>query len=308
MNTAVAASVIVPVRNGGAAPATLLEALARQTLPRERFEVVIADDGSTDGSTDGLETGDGWVRVVRGAATNSYVARNRAVRAARSSTLAFCDDDCVPGPAWLEAGIRALREADLVAGLILFLVPRRPTVWTLLDVDMFLVQERSVRSGRAVAGNLFMRRDLFDRMGGFDDSLPNTGDYHLVFRGIQSGARLVFCREAVVWHPARQTARSLLRKVWAVNRRYAAREARHRRRPTGLELRSWLPLVQPLRSRRRFGRSIRPDRKRLAENGLAPAWWDDLRALPLIYLAIPYLVGIAQLVGWLEGRGARVAR
>lgn len=281
--------------------------LAVQTLPRESFEVVIGDDGSSDGATRELASEDGWLRVSPGPPLNSYAARNRAVQASQASVLAFCDSDSRPEPTWLEAGLAALEEADLAAGFIRFCGPSRPTVWTLLDVDMFLDQKRSVRSGRAVTANLFVRREWFERVGGFDETLPNTGDYDFVSRCVARGARLIFVRDAVVSHPTRDSARSFLRKVWAVNRRYAARQGREGRKPHGLELRSWVPLVQPLRARRRFGRSIRPDRRRLAESGLAPRLWDDIRALPLMYVGVPYLAGMAQLLGWWEGRRARTS-
>lgn len=304
MSTEPTASVIVPVRNGGRDLAELLEALAAQTLPRQAFAVLIGDDGSTDGATERLAARDGWLRVVAGPPLNSYAARNRAAAMARTPALVFCDADSRPEPTWLESGLAALENADLVAGLIRFHPSERTTIWAMLDMDMFLDQERSVRIGRAVTANLFVRRDWFERVGAFDDSLPNTGDYDFVARTVAAGARLVFSPDAVVWHPARDSARALFRKIWAVNRRYAEREARYRRKPHGLELRSWVPLVQPLRARRASGRSIVPDRKRLAENAVAPTLWDDARALPLMYLAIPYFAGIAQLAGWWHGRRA----
>jgi GT2 family glycosyltransferase len=301
------ASVVVPVRDGGPDLIKLLDALSAQTLLRERFEVIIGDDGSTDGAVTGLASTDGWIRVSSGPPRNSYVARNRAACESRGSVLAFCDADCRPDPDWLEAGLEALESADVVAGLIRFTVPELPSIPALLEIDIFFDQERSVRSGRAVTANLFARREWFERVGGFDDTLPNTGDYDFVSRCVASGARLVFAPNAIVSHPTRDSARSLFRKIWAVNRRYAAREGRHGRKPHGLELRSWVPLVQPLRARGRFGRSIRPDRKRLAESGLTPRLWDDLRALPLMYIAIPYFAGFAEVVGWWEARRARTA-
>jgi hypothetical protein len=87
-----------------------------------------------------------------------------------------------------------------------------------------------------------------------------------------------------------------------VNRRHAARESRVGRRPDGLRIRSWIPVVQKLRGRRRVGRSIGLDRQRLRENGVSPSLLDDLRALPFIYLVFPYTACVAQLYGWREGR------
>src|SRR5919201_4454525 len=164
-------SVIVPVRNDrGAHLRTLLAALAEQTLPRTRLEIVIGDDGSTDGSTKDLPTADGWVRVLSGPPRSSYAARNRAARAARAPVLAFCDSDCRPEPDWLEAGLAALEDADLAAGRIRFIVPERRTIWTLIDMDTTKDHEREVEIGNAETANLFVRREVYERIGGFDDT------------------------------------------------------------------------------------------------------------------------------------------
>ena len=303
--TDLAVSVIVPVRDRAEHLRALIAALAAQTINGGRFEVIVGDDGSTDCAVEELSTEDGWLRVSSAPPRNSYAARNRAVSLARAPVLAFCDSDCRPEPTWLEAGLAALEKSDVVAGLIRFQLPERRTVWTLLDVDMFLDQERAVRAGRAATANLFVRRALFERMGGFDDALPNTGDYDFVSRCVSSGARLAFEPEAVVWHQTRDDARSLVRKVWAVNRRYAERESRAGRRPNALKVREWVPLVQPLRSRRRFGRSLVLDRSRLTANDLRPSMREDLAALPLLYVVFPYLSAVAQLRGALDGRRAR---
>lgn len=297
-------SVIVPVRDGGASVGDLIAALQSQTLARERFEVVIADDGSTDGATEGISTEDGWLRVFPGPPVNPYAARNRAVREARGRVLAFCDADCRPDPDWLEAGLEALEEADVVAGLVRF-APTRRTIWSLLDMEMFLDQERTVRSGRAVTANLFVGRRLFDRLGGFDDSLANGGDQEFVSRCVAGGARLAFAREAVVLHPPRESAKALLGKIWTVNRRHGTRVTRAGRRPDGLTLRAWVPFVQVARSRRRAGRSLLLDRHRLEDSDIRPSPWEDSRALPLIYLVLPYLGRTAQILGWWDERRTR---
>jgi glycosyltransferase involved in cell wall biosynthesis len=299
------ASVIVPVRNGGRDVRELLESLAAQTLPRDRFEVVVGDDGSTDGTCDGLAREDGLVRIAAGPPLNSYAARNRAVRAARGPVLAFCDADCRPEPEWLENGLAALERADLVAGRIRFALPERRTVWTLLDIDGSKDHERQVRNGTAETANLFVRRELYDRVGGFDDSLPEHGDFDFVSRCVAGGARLVYDAHAVVWHPVRTRARAFLRALWIYNRWYAAREARANRRPDALRLRAWIPFVVTIRARRRFNRSLGPDARWLGANGVRPGRVETLRALPLMYLVVPYLRAAAQLRGWWDGRGLR---
>lgn len=296
-----AVSVIVPVRNGIDDLRGLLAALDRQTLARERFEVVIGDDGSKD-APETLERPDGSVRVLRGSPTNSYAARNRAVRASRGRMLAFCDADCRPEPGWLEAGLAALEHAEIAAGEIRFAVPEERTVWTLLDMETFKDHRRQVPASNAETANLFATREVYNRIRGFDASLPEHGDFDFAQRAVASGATLVYAPEARLSHPTRDRARPFLRTVWIMHRWYAAREAREGRTPDGLKLRSWVPLVQPLRSRRRFGRSIRLDRTRLAEHGVEPRLAEDLRALPIMYLLLPYFSGLAQARGWLEGR------
>jgi glycosyltransferase involved in cell wall biosynthesis len=301
-------TVIAPARNAAAHLPELLHALTQQTLARERFEVLIADDGSTDGSTDGLETRDGWLRVLRGRPENPYAARNRAARAARGPVLAFCDADCRPDPTWLERGLEALAHADLAAGSVLFLPPARLTVWALVDTETFLDQERAVRAGRAVTANLFVPRTLFERQGGFDGSLANGGDHEFVQRCTRNGARLTYAPDARVWHPMRASARDFLGKVWTVNRRHGIRESRTGRRPSGMRVLGWIPLVQPLRNRVGAGRPLGLDPRRLHASGVATTLWDRLRALPVMYLVIPYVGAAAQAVGFWQGRFQRSSR
>ena len=107
-------SVIVPVRDNPEGIREVLEHLAKQTIPQERFEIVIGDDGSKPELLPGIETAIGPARVVSGPPKTSYSARNRAAGAARGSILAFCDSDCSPDPDWLEDGLSALRRTDLV--------------------------------------------------------------------------------------------------------------------------------------------------------------------------------------------------
>jgi glycosyltransferase involved in cell wall biosynthesis len=298
-------SVIVPARDSEAHLQTLLDALQGQTLPTSEFELVLADDGSTHPIDAMWSDQRPWVRVTRGPRLNSYAARNRAVGIARSDVLAFCDADCVPEPDWLAKGLDALDSSDLVAGRVRFILPSRRTVWTLLDMDSSKDQEREVRNNTAETANLFMRKELFERVGGFEDSIPEFGDFDFVQRAVDHGASLSFVSDVVVYHPTRDTASRFLRAQWIYSRGYASHESRARRLPQELALKSLVPVVPVMLSRRWWGRSYGPDRRWLDENGVVATPTEILKALPLMYIVVPYLRIAAQFVGWLDGRQLR---
>ena len=295
----------MPVRNSAGDLAALLDCLEEQTVPREQFEIVVADDGSTDGGIADVASSDGHIRVVQGPPVNAYAARNRAVAASSGPVLAFCDADCRPEPRWLERGLAALEQADVVAGRIKMRIPRDPSVWSLLDAETTKDHARQVAVGNAETANLFLHRALYDQVGPFDAAQPGYGDFEFVLRCVSNGATLAYADDAVVTHPVRVSARAFLRNVWNMNHSYAAFETRSGRLPGGVRLREWIPVLQTVRARRRFGMSIRLDRRWMGENGYRPRLADDLRALPLTYFFLPYFCSVAQAVGLISEKRRR---
>jgi GT2 family glycosyltransferase len=295
-------SVVVPARNAKVDLEHLVEDLRRQTLPLDSFEVIVGDDGSKDGTADALRGDEPWLRVVSGTPATSYRARNHAAAQAAAPALAFVDADCRPEPDWLERGVAALRTTDLAAGRIRFLPPERRTIWALLEMDGTKNHELQVKNDNAETANLFVRREVYDRVGGFDPSVESHGDFDFVERCVASGARLSYAPDVVVWHPVRADARTQLRRIWIQNRAYAERSARGGQLPEGLQLRNWVPVVQTYRARRRWGRSGGLDRSWLGSNGIRPTVGERLRALPILYLVVPYLRSVAQVQGWRRGR------
>jgi glycosyltransferase involved in cell wall biosynthesis len=300
-------SVVIPVRDRATGVRAVLDCLSRQTLPRDRFEVLIGDDGSAPGSLAGIETHEATVRVVPGPRCTSYAARNRAAAEARGAVLAFTDSDCAPDPGWLEEGLAALVAADVAAGEVIFYSRGRPTSWSRLTADMYLDQEHNVPLGRGVTANLLVKREVFTRLGGFDESLPSGGDYDFVRRAVASGACLAYAREAVVRHPTIDDRRAFFRKVRRVNGTSTVRRVK-----TGEGLGSgfflnFIPLFGVMHARRN---ALRPrwrlQRRRLEAAGLGPTPLEELRALAVLYGVVGYVAQWARLRGWREGR--RLAR
>ena len=115
-------SVIIPHYQDLEGLKLCLASLDAQTYPRDRFEIVLADNNSPVGEA-------AVSRVVAGRAKLTIVtekgagpARNGAVATSRGDVLAFIDSDCVAETEWLAAGVEALSRYDLVGGRVRVLV------------------------------------------------------------------------------------------------------------------------------------------------------------------------------------------
>jgi glycosyltransferase involved in cell wall biosynthesis len=189
-------SVIVPARDAEQTLPRTLAALASQRLDRS-FEVIVVDDGSSDRTA--AVAREAGVRVLSERAGGPAAARNLGVEAASGELLAFCDADVFPAPGWLAAGVAALRRAELVQGKVLpapdaALGPFDRTIWV------------TFAPGLWEAANLFVRRGLFERLGGFEEWLrPRRGkalaeDVWFGYRALRAGASWSFCAEALAHH------------------------------------------------------------------------------------------------------------
>ena len=207
-------SVIMPARNAAGTIGRALRCLASQQLDGDH-EVVVVDDGSGDETAEIAEASEGPVTTLRQAALGPAAARNLGASRARYALLAFTDADCYATPGWLSAGASCMDGADLVQGRV---VPEPGVPVGPFDRSLWI--ERDV--GLWETANLFVARDAFERVGGFEDWLtPLTGkamaeDVWLGWRLRRAGARAAYCPAALVHH--------------AVFRRRAAEYVAERRR------------------------------------------------------------------------------
>jgi glycosyltransferase involved in cell wall biosynthesis len=190
-------SVIVPVRDGMPHLEQQLGALAAQQCA-ENWEVVVADNGSTDQSPAvARRWAEGHERIrwidasARGGAP---AARNAGVRATTGDLLAFCDADDVVGDGWLAALVEALGDADVAAGIFDF--------WSLngrpggSPIPAAMQQFGFLPAG--LSANLAVRRNAFEAVGGFAEDLLVGEDIDLCWRLQLEGYRFVIGSGAVV--------------------------------------------------------------------------------------------------------------
>ena len=133
-----AVSVVIPARDAAGVIGQQLGALAAQT--HRDFEVVVADNGSTDGTADAVRAAAGPldVRVVDASQRPGVAhARNVGIRSALAAKILFCDADDVAEPGWVAALADALDTVDLVGGRLEVGVVNsaQEVSWTLSPTD-----------------------------------------------------------------------------------------------------------------------------------------------------------------------------
>jgi glycosyltransferase involved in cell wall biosynthesis len=214
-------SVIVPVWNDRVRLKRCLEALASQTMSKARFEVVVVDNGSTDGS-DELAAAQPGILFLREMKPGSYHARNRGLTAARGEFVAFTDSDCIPEPDWLEQGVEKMRDRRMAivgAGRVILFVEEgataeaRPSRAALAYERAFSFdQRRNAARGVCVTANMIASREAVLEVGGFDALRKSGGDYDLCRRLERLGLKTVYLDDVRVAHPVRASLSALRQK------------------------------------------------------------------------------------------------
>lgn len=207
-------TVVVPAFNASATLPDQLRRLRDQRIDRD-VEVIIADNGSTDGTREIVRSvmGD-WPHLslisasdVRGAAH----ARNVGVGAARAQVVAFCDADDLVEEGWLAALVAPVEPGTIVAGKLratqindTATLTSRPR--TAHDVD---TASDGRRPDFAPSGNMAMYRDDYLWLGGMDESFRRSHDVEFSYRARQRGMTIVAAPDAVIDYRYRPSAATL---------------------------------------------------------------------------------------------------
>ncbi len=192
-----AISVVIPTKNRDERLARALDGLARQALPRQRFEVIVVRGAPPEGPAEapvGLP-----VRVLEsygspGAATQ----RNVGWRAARAPLVAFMDDDCRPSPQWLQ---ELLRAADGSMTILQGRTEPDPEE-SRRGYGLYRTLRVTGLSPWFETANIAYPRELLELLGGFDEAFPFAWgeDTDLGIRAVEAVAGRRFVPEALVWH------------------------------------------------------------------------------------------------------------
>lgn len=193
-------SVVVPAYNRPDGLKALLDALAEQSYPPYRFEVLICDDGSMPPLAERVAVKEFpfSVRFLRDYNQGPATARNRGLKEARGSLVAFTDDDCLPAESWLEAIATALGAAQSVA-------VHGPTRSSVPPIEPFIHSIHIDRIHGVATANFAARKERLLSVGGFDETftVPYFEDEDLSRRMQEKFGAFAWAEGMQVDHPPR---------------------------------------------------------------------------------------------------------
>lgn len=213
-------SVVIPARDEARNLGRTLAALAAQIPPSVALEVIVADDGSTDGTVSLASAAGARVLVADARTTTGSpgAARNRGAASALGDPIVFLDADCEPAPGWLEALLAAHDAGERVVGGSLDIPAGLPASARCDHYCGSYHVHPGLPAGRVPnhpPANLSVRRDAFLSTSGFAERLP-VADGHEELRWQaelgRAGVPIRFEPGARVLHHNRAGLGNLLRR------------------------------------------------------------------------------------------------
>jgi glycosyltransferase involved in cell wall biosynthesis len=227
-------SVITPSYNRRGEIQALVRSLENQTLSKKIFEVLIVDDGSTDGTAEWVtnfkKNSALNVKLIHQDHKGPGVARNTGMREAKGDIYVFIDSDCTAPPNWLEE-IKSVFDQDPLCQAFggrddatKDFPPLLKAINYTMTSFLFTGGMRGGKKHRLAkfyprSFNMGVRREWVDKIGFFNE-LRHGQDIEFSHRIMKSGARIAYIPQAVVFHKRRTSLTKFFRQVfnWGVAR------------------------------------------------------------------------------------------
>lgn len=206
-------SIIVPNYNDASKLSACIQSLLDLNYPKDKVEIIIVDNGSTDNSMQIIKTFPVKLLTEKDV-KGSYAARNLGVKNATGEVLAFTDSDCIVDKQWLYNSIKYLTEKDVggVSGKILSGEPK-----TLVEEYQLLT--KALDQSRyfshpyypfAVTANVIYKKSVFDKIGLFETHWISGGDVDFAWRmQIHAKMKLIYATDCSVYHHHRTSPTGL---------------------------------------------------------------------------------------------------
>jgi len=219
-------SVVIPTYNRPWQMASCLRSFEQTDYPRNRFELVIVDDGSPN-TLDQIVApfrDKFQLNLIKQANAGAGSARNTGAAAARGDYIAFTDDDCVPAADWLSTLAKAVKENpdEGFGGLTFNALPNNPcSTASQLLIDYLHNYYFPADENRFFASNnVIFSKKQFEQIGGFDTRFPRAGaeDRDFCRRWLAEGYGLTYVPQAKINHSHGMTLKGFIRQHFCYGR------------------------------------------------------------------------------------------
>lgn len=213
-------SVVVPAYQAEDVVGDCVKALNAQNTPRERYEIIVVDDGSTD-NTAAVAREAGADQVIVCPHRGPAAARNTGVAESSGEIVLFTDADCAPTLNWIERIAAPFQDHAIDGTKGTYQTRQRSLVARFVQLEY--EDKYDKMRGQAYIDfvdtySAAYRRRVFEQGEGFDPAfpLPANEDIEFSYRLARLGHKLVFVPEAVVFHHHTDTIAGYLRRKYHV--------------------------------------------------------------------------------------------
>ena len=204
-------SIVVPARNAAGTIGGCVQSLLEQSVPRERYEVIVVDDGSTDETRQLVERS--GATLIPQAQEGPAAARNKGVSVSKGDIVLFTDADCVPEANWVAEMVRSFEDGEIAGVKGVYRTRQGGIIPRFVQCEYEERYEQMAKQRWIDFIDTYSagyRREIFLAEGGFDTRYPSASveDQEFSFRLAERGHKMVFNPRAVVYHqhPATLTA------------------------------------------------------------------------------------------------------
>jgi cellulose synthase/poly-beta-1,6-N-acetylglucosamine synthase-like glycosyltransferase len=212
-------SIIIPTFNSAKVLQKCLESLTKQTVNSGACEIIVVDDGSTDGTKDIVAKYP--VKYIYQQNSGPAAARNNGVNQAQGEIVLFTDADCEPQPNWIEEMIKPMDDPQVIGVKGAYKTRQKELVARLVQIEYEHKYER-MKKFRYIdfidTYSAGYRKGIFLKYGGFDERYPKASveDQEFSFRLFHDGYKMVFNTEALVYHKHSARLLDYLKKKYKI--------------------------------------------------------------------------------------------
>lgn len=212
-------SIIIPTYNRKESIRKTLNSLFNQTYPRDNYEIIVCDDGSTDGTeetvNDLIKESPCVLRYFRQKNSGPAAARNIGLSKAVGGIIGFTDDDCVVSEKWIEYAVPYFNCKE-VGGVMGSTLPEKQYTENILKSKH--TAQITEDEGTYPTCNIFYKKNVLEEVHGFDTAFDKAiyEDTDLALRVKEKNYKIMFDKNILVYHNI--TYNSMIQHLKSLNK------------------------------------------------------------------------------------------